>query len=416
MHLHSLLGRSFIFATKGHHHLPRLHLHRVSLSSVRPPLFPATTRHYRLLLTLAPYAARSMAAADAAAADNPSLISADDEAKFGFQRAEMYKATLANTVDPAYDRHVFLCYKGPESWTPKVEDADTEMLPKLLGAAVKARKNDIPIKTRLTICGGCSGIECSDGDVLIFPDMIKYKGLTESGVDSFVEDVLVNGKPWASGVPEALNGSHIFVCAHSSRDRRCGVCGPPLIEKLSEEIELRGLKDQVFVSPCSHIGGHKYAGNLIVFSPDSAGKIMGHWYGYVTPDDVPEVLEQHIGQGKVIERLWRGQMGACAGEGQKADEQKLPNGTDHKKRAKHEESIVEEKKEAVSGCCQGVNGFSCCRDGSLDQSSASEEKKQKGNFPGWVGKWEQSEVLTAAAIVGAVATVAVAYSFYRRSC
>ncbi|KAI6680735.1 hypothetical protein NL676_034616 [Syzygium grande] len=104
--------------------------------------------------------------------------------------------------------------------------------PKLLGAALKARKSEIPIKARLTMCGGCNGIECSDGDVLIFPEMIKY-------------------------------------------------------------------------NPCSHIGGHKYAGNLIVFSPDSEGTITGHWYGDVTPDDVPEVLEQHIAQGKVIERLWR---------------------------------------------------------------------------------------------------------------
>lgn len=108
-------------------------------------------------------------------------------------------------------------------------------------------------------------------------------------------------------------------------------------------------------------------------------------------------------------------MGGTAGEGRKADEQKLPNGTDHKISGKHEESIVPEKKEAVSGCCQGVNGFSCCRDGSLDESTASEEKMEKGKFSFWLGKWEQSEVLTAAAIVGAVATVAVAYSFYRRS-
>ncbi|KAK3413143.1 hypothetical protein EUGRSUZ_I01738 [Eucalyptus grandis] len=409
MHLHSLPSRSLIFAAEGHRHL---HLHRTSL--LLPAAAPAARRRLFLLLRTppSPSAARSMAAA----ADNPATISADDEGKFGFQRPEMYKGTLANTVDPPYDRHVFLCFKGPESWTPKVEDADTEMLPKLLGSALKARKSDIPVKTRLTMCGGCSGIDCSDGDVLIFPEMIKYKGLTESGVDSFVEDVLVNGKPWASGVPETLTGSHIFVCAHGSRDRRCGVCGPPLMEKLNEEIESRQLKDQVFVSPCSHIGGHKYAGNLIVFSPDSEGTITGHWYGYVTPDDVPEILEQHIGQGKVIERLWRGQMGASAGEGQKADEQKLPNGTDHKESRKHEESIVEEKKEPASGCCQGVNGFSCCRDGNLDQSSTSEEEKQEKKFSFLVGKWEQSEVLTAAAIVGAVATVAVAYSFYRRSC
>lgn len=96
-------------------------------------------------------------------------------------------------------------------------------------------------------------------------------------MDQFVEDVLVNGKPWDSVAPEVLTGSHVFVCAHGSRDKRCGVCGPALIEKFKEEIELRGIKDEVFVSPCSHIGGHKYAGNLIIYSPDSEGKIAGHW-------------------------------------------------------------------------------------------------------------------------------------------
>ena len=96
-------------------------------------------------------------------------------------------------------------------------------------------------------------------------------------MDGFVEDVLVNGKPWASGVQEVLTGSHIFVCAHNSRDRRCGVCGPALIEKFKEEIELRGLKDDVFVSACSHVGGHKYAGNLIIFSANTEGKVDGHW-------------------------------------------------------------------------------------------------------------------------------------------
>lgn len=97
-------------------------------------------------------------------------------------------------------------------------------------------------------------------------------------MDSFVDDVIVNGKPWASGIQEVLTGSHIFVCAHGSRDKRCGVCGPALIQKLKEEIDFRGLGDQIFVSPCSHVGGHKYAGNLIIYSPNLEGKIMGHWY------------------------------------------------------------------------------------------------------------------------------------------
>lgn len=92
-----------------------------------------------------------------------------------------------------------------------------------------------------------------------------------------MEDVFVKGKPWVSEVTESLTGAHIFVCAHGSRDKRCGVCGPPLIEKLKDEIKLRGLSDRIFVSPCSHIGGHKYAGNLIIYSPDKEGKVSGHW-------------------------------------------------------------------------------------------------------------------------------------------
>lgn len=79
------------------------------------------------------------------ATDNGSPISSEEDAKYGFQRPEMYSSNLANTID-AYDRHVFLCYKGPDAWAPRVEESDTDLLPKLLSAAVKARKDDITVK------------------------------------------------------------------------------------------------------------------------------------------------------------------------------------------------------------------------------------------------------------------------------
>lgn len=334
-----------------------------------------------------------------------STISAEEDTNYGFKRNEMYSSNLAGTVDP-YDRHVFLCFKSPDAWASRVEE---DFLPKLLSSAVKARKGDITVKTKLTVCEGGE----SDGDVLIFPEMIRYKGLKDSDVDSFVEEVLVNGKPWASGLQEVLTGSYIFVCAHGSRDKRCGVCGPALIEKLKQEIELRGLAGQVFVNPCSHVGGHKYAGNVIIFSPDSEGKIMGHWYGYVSPDDVPKLLDQHIAKGEIIKRLWRGQLGASTKEDETVEEQKLPNGDDVKKQEKLEEINIQENKDDSGGCCQGANGFSCCR---AESPEASEQKK-KGlcRLSSWIGLLEQSDILAAAAVVGAVATVAVAYSLYRRS-
>ncbi|KAJ0797268.1 putative thioredoxin-like ferredoxin [Helianthus annuus] len=53
-------------------------------------------------------------------------------------------------------------------------EKDDFPLPKVLAGALKARKNDIHVKTLLTISEGREGTELSDGDVLLFPEMIKY--------------------------------------------------------------------------------------------------------------------------------------------------------------------------------------------------------------------------------------------------
>ncbi|KAL2529000.1 Sucrase/ferredoxin-like family protein [Forsythia ovata] len=252
----------------------------------------------------------------------------------------------------------------------------------------------------------------SDGDVLVFPEMIIYRGVKDSDVDRFVEDVLVNGKLLASGVQEFLTGTYVFVCAHNNRDRRCGVCGPVLIEKFKEEIVTKDLQSQVVVTACSHVGGHKYAGNVIIFSADAEGKISGNWYGYVTPNDVSELIDQQIKKGEIIERIWRGRMGAPVEETEKVEEPKLANGTNLNNNEKQPQESGTEEKESVGSCCQGANGFSCCRDENFEEKPA---KKGPGRLSCWTGKWEQREILTAVAVVGAVATVAVAYGLYRRS-
>ncbi|RDY09957.1 hypothetical protein CR513_05588 [Mucuna pruriens] len=339
------------------------------------------------------------------ASENPTA----DDATSGFTRPEMYTENLAGTVD-AYDRHVFLCYKSHMSWPPRIEDSDADPLPKLVAATSKARKKDMAVKTKITVCDALEEAGFSDGDVLIFPEMIKYRGLEESNVDSFFEDVLVNGKPWTAGVPEVLSGSHIYVCAHGSRDVRCGVCGPALINKLNEEIELRGLKDQISVTGCAHIGGHKYAGNVIIYCPGADGKIMGHWYGYVTPNDVPALLDQHIAKGVVIQQLLRGQLGPSVANGE--DTSKGKNN--------HVASDNLSSKENVAGCCQGVNGVSCCRSASVEQNNGIEEKPEAHKKQGSKSccNWpvlQQRDILTAVSVVGAVAVVAVAYKLYRRA-
>uniref|UniRef100_A0A7I4BJB2 Uncharacterized protein n=1 Tax=Physcomitrium patens TaxID=3218 RepID=A0A7I4BJB2_PHYPA len=254
--------------------------------------------------------------------------SADEslDATYGFTRLEMMnKKPLVGSVD-LYERHIFLRYNQPSSWPSKVEASDYHPLPSKLVNALRNKKNDLPKKTRLTIAEGQDEPEKTNGDILMFPDMLKYKGIAESDVESFIDEVLVKGDAWALGEPEPLVGSYVFICGHGSRDKRCGVCGPPLRERFNQEIAVRGLGEQVFVNYCSHIGGHKYAGNVIVFRHDGgSGSCSGHWYGYVTPEDVPELLEKHIGLGQVVDRLWRGQMGLTEDQQKEVQQRRNPS-------------------------------------------------------------------------------------------
>lgn len=366
-------------------------------------------------------------AAPAAAAAVP-----DPDREFGFQRPELGKEKLAGTVG-LYERHVFLCYKGPEVWPSHVEAAESDRLPRLLAAAIKSRKPNLKKSIKLTICEGEDGTESSNGDVLIFPDMVRYKGLTHFDVDNFVEEVLVKDSEWLPGSPEAMSGSYVFVCSHGSRDKRCGVCGPALIKRFKEEITGAGLDGQVSVSACSHVGGHKYAGNVIIFSSDAKGEVTGHWYGYVVPDDVPVLLHQHIVQGEVVNPLWRGQMGLS--EEQQKQTLELRTMTNGAKETGTDG--VSCNPTAAGGCCQGNGGFSCCqtnqKDETQDKSVAAEvnqkssEKEsdkdsgagsKKGHvrscpMPTWFETWERADTYAALSVVAAAATVFVAFRVYK---
>ncbi|CAH2080067.1 unnamed protein product [Thlaspi arvense] len=251
--------------------------------------------------------------------ENLSSVPASEDTEFGFKRPEMYSTNIANSIN-SYGRHVFVLYKTPEAWLSHVEE---EGLPQRFATLLKDRKSDLLVQTKLNVCEGGG----SDGDVLIFPDMVRYKR-------------------------------------------------------------------------CSHVGQHKYAGNIIIFSPDSAGKIFGNWYGYVTPDDVPELLDQHIAKGEIIQRIWRGQMGLPGGVPEREHEQKvISNGN----------RVVEE---SSGGCCQGSNGVSCCQ----DETPKPKPVKKEGKCNIWFQPLDKEEIYIGAAVVGAVATIAmIGYTIFKRS-
>ena len=139
--------------------------------------------------------------------------------------------------------------------------------------------------------------------------MLRYRPAAGAAAEAagwapFVRDVLLRpgGATAASPGCAPLAGAYAFVCAHARRDKRCGVCGPPLIAALRDAAAKRAAP--LAVRACSHVGGHAYAGNVLVFDR-AAGVPRGTWLGYVAPEDVPSIVDDLVGRSAPPQpRLW----------------------------------------------------------------------------------------------------------------
>lgn len=109
-------------------------------------------------------------------------------------------------------------------------------------------------------------------------------------------------------VTSSFRAPMILICGHGGRDQRCGILGPLLEDEFKDKLLAAGI-EKFSVALISHIGGHRFAGNVIVYIPPSmasplAGK--GIWYGRVEPKHVEGIVNTTIVHGTVIEELLRG--------------------------------------------------------------------------------------------------------------
>ncbi|RDL35412.1 Sucraseferredoxin-like protein [Venustampulla echinocandica] len=136
----------------------------------------------------------------------------------------------------------------------------------------------------------------------------------------------------------------VLICGHGTRDQRCGIMGPVLQGEFEKGLEMHNLrvkKDAVGIERptyeekrsleepkieeqvggaarvglISHMGGHKFAGNVILYLPPGMKTVEGDehplggcgiWYGRVEPKHVDGIVKETIQGGKVIEDLFRG--------------------------------------------------------------------------------------------------------------
>jgi len=231
----------------------------------------------------------------------------------GFSRSEMFTESLAGTVKP-YDMHILLGY-GPGSdkqWPHRVEDEGFAAAFHDAMACVPA--NERKRKALVTVT------DDTCYSVTVLPDSVRYEFSSEPSrehLDAILATYIQNDEKSAAAAGDPVTSSQIFilVCAHEQRDKRCGYAGPILVDRFERELARRKQSHLFRVLKCSHVGGHKYAGNVIVFSTRAGDpkfgepeRVMGDWYGYVTPGHCPLLLDAVV-RGQPIRSLLRGTMG-----------------------------------------------------------------------------------------------------------
>ncbi|RPB20772.1 hypothetical protein L211DRAFT_491940 [Terfezia boudieri ATCC MYA-4762] len=263
-----------------------------------------------------------------------------DILQLDIDRETPLKGTIA-----VYNAHV-LASTGKSDWNSKIEleDGLVADLKGVLGRAGLGKGfNDLPNNVILTTNSSYpSSPSVSQhgrySSAYVFPQniylpVVPHSSSATSTSEAHVQFIrtyllpATNTFVHAAGLPHGprkVHETHVLICTHNSRDTRCGIIGPMINQLFTAYLSSKGLlhpedpdisvRGKVRVGNISHIGGHKFAGNVIVYLPpekdswNQGGK--GIWYGRVGGQaNVERIVDETVLGGKIIQELLRGGIG-----------------------------------------------------------------------------------------------------------
>ncbi|KAJ3158860.1 hypothetical protein HDU86_002548 [Geranomyces michiganensis] len=189
-----------------------------------------------------------------------------------------------------YRKHVLVA-TGKTHWDKKIEESDAYFA----GLSETLKAHDI----RAIACDAPNtATDPSAHSLLVLPDGVEFPSVSPSDFSSLTTQL--NSARMVLKSSTASHKTHILVCVHGERDCRCGDLGRPLYEALKAEVKRKGLESRIQVLGVSHVGGHKHAGNAIVYP-------SGDWYGLMKESDAATLLEALV-KDEIIWSKWRGRV------------------------------------------------------------------------------------------------------------
>ncbi|ELQ39184.1 hypothetical protein OOU_Y34scaffold00514g101 [Pyricularia oryzae Y34] len=243
---------------------------------------------------------------------------------------EIDHGTKLNGLMPAYQQHVLVC-TGKDDWPSKIEDEDGgENLAADLRGYFGRGGSLSDLVPSVERGSSSEQLEALAKGYLLPEKLHKaHDAMSTEHQEKFLRKPelqrLVRG---VRGFDEIL----VLICGHGGRDQRCGIYGPLLRTEFEKTLPRLGVdvltgpvdsvsesggnkKPSSRIGLISHIGGHKFAGNVIIYIPPSLQTdeglphpLAGHgiWYGRVEPKNVEGIIHETIRKGNVIEEHFRG--------------------------------------------------------------------------------------------------------------
>jgi len=95
---------------------------------------------------------------------------------------------------------------------------------------------------------------------------------------------------------------HVLVCTNEKPLHCAEKGGLELLKEFRDEVQKRNLGEEIYVTKTGCTSQH-HCGPTVIIYPD------GVWYKEVGKEDVKEIIESHLLNGKIVERLHNKEIG-----------------------------------------------------------------------------------------------------------
>ncbi|KAM5440877.1 hypothetical protein MferCBS31731_004016 [Microsporum ferrugineum] len=202
---------------------------------------------------------------------------------------------------------------GKSDWIPKVENEKGSLMEAFNKNSSQTKgERTVVLASNISVDPGKQGDASST--VLLLPAFLYIDRVSTADIPELNARFISTDSSGQSPTSDA-NGHLqsrpcqrdyiVLLCSHRTRDARCGISAPLIKRELERHLRPLGLlRDEDDQRPggvniffVSHVGGHKFAANVLIYRKEDQQMI---WLARIRPEHCEGIVKHTIVNGKVI--------------------------------------------------------------------------------------------------------------------